>query len=71
VLYDLEADPGEFVNRIDDPALLVERDRLRQALLRRLAEGAGRYPALVTGKCRHAPAGVFDYCARAMPRQER
>src|SRR5690606_2108467 len=31
-LYDLEADPGELTNRIDDPALESERVRLRARL---------------------------------------
>jgi len=31
-LYDHEADPGEFVNRIDDPALKKVRDELRDRL---------------------------------------
>jgi arylsulfatase A-like enzyme len=32
-LYDLEADPQELVNRIDDPALADARDRLRDRML--------------------------------------
>ena len=35
-LYDLESDPNEFDNRIDDPALFDVRDRLRTALLHRV-----------------------------------
>ena len=35
-LYDLETDPNEFDNRIDDPALADVRDRLRTALLHRV-----------------------------------
>ncbi len=31
--YDLEADPDEMHNRIDDPALAPERDRLHRAIL--------------------------------------
>ena len=31
-LYDHEADPGEFVNRINDPALKKVRDKLREQL---------------------------------------
>ncbi|MHC4496682.1 MAG: sulfatase family protein, partial [Planctomycetota bacterium] len=31
-LYDHEADPGEFVNRINDPAMKKVRDRLRDRL---------------------------------------
>lgn len=32
-LYDLKADPGELINRIDDPAYRAIRDRLHDALL--------------------------------------
>ena len=32
-LYDLQADPGEFVNRIDDPALVKIRNELHDRLL--------------------------------------
>lgn len=32
-LYDLEADPGECVNRIDDPALHTVQRELRERLL--------------------------------------
>ena len=35
-LYDLETDPNEFDNRIDDSALADVRDRLRTALLHRV-----------------------------------
>jgi len=35
-LYDLETDPNEFHNQIDDPALADVRDRLRTALLHRV-----------------------------------
>jgi hypothetical protein len=32
-LYDLQADPGELHNRIDDPALSVELARLKERML--------------------------------------
>jgi len=32
-LYGLEADPGEYVNRIDDPALRAVQGELRECLL--------------------------------------
>jgi arylsulfatase A-like enzyme len=32
-LYDLQADPGEFVNRIDDPSLKKVRDQLHERLM--------------------------------------
>lgn len=37
-LYDLESDPGETVNRIHDPELAPERDRLRLRLQQFLIE---------------------------------
>ena len=33
-LYDLTADPGELVNRIDDPVLMEVKASLRDRLLR-------------------------------------
>ena len=35
-LYDLDADPAELVNRIDDPALAARRDALHDAMLARM-----------------------------------
>ena len=32
-LYDLRTDPGELVNRIDDPALALDLTRLKERLL--------------------------------------
>lgn len=37
-LYDLEADPNEMVNLIDDPAHAAARDRLHERLLRHMNE---------------------------------
>lgn len=44
-LYDLQADPGEFVNRIDDHSFQDQRERLRLLLLRELMRNAEQYPA--------------------------
>jgi len=49
-LYDLWEDPHEHHNRIDDPRLAAERERLRTALLRDVITRAEQYPA------RHWPA---------------
>lgn len=43
-LYDLAADPGERVNRIDDPALAGEREHLRALLLDHLLATADVVP---------------------------
>jgi hypothetical protein len=37
-LYDLEADPGEIVNRIDDPAMAQTLRRLRRRLVEWMQE---------------------------------
>jgi len=43
-LYDLECDPAELRNRVDDPALAVERDRLRAELMAWLREAGDDLP---------------------------
>lgn len=43
-LYDLETDPAETVNRIDDPVLIPVRDRLRDAMLDWLQDTADVVP---------------------------
>src|SRR5690606_27443898 len=43
-LYDLNADPGEQHNRIDDPALAAEQERLRVRLLQFLVETSDNVP---------------------------
>ncbi|MFH1497547.1 MAG: sulfatase-like hydrolase/transferase [Verrucomicrobiota bacterium] len=42
--YDLTTDPGETINRIDDPTLAADRDRLRQRLQRHLLETSDIVP---------------------------
>lgn len=49
-LYDLEADPNEFDNRIDDPSLAEVRERLRTQLLQVTIARAEQFPA------QHEPA---------------
>jgi len=43
-LYDLDADPGEFVNRWDDPALAGTKSELLAGLVDLLTESQGRLP---------------------------
>lgn len=43
-LYDLQADPGELINRIDDPALATVLAELRATLLHRLMTEAENSP---------------------------
>ncbi len=49
-LYDLQNDPNEFDNRIDDPALASVHEGLRRQLLRGMMERAEQYPALDTAR---------------------
>ncbi|HEU5314578.1 MAG TPA: sulfatase-like hydrolase/transferase [Chloroflexota bacterium] len=48
--YDLESDPYELENLIDDPSLAAVRERLRQRLLRDVIARAERYPARHDGQ---------------------
>jgi len=49
-LYDLQADPMEMNNRIDDPELLAVRVQLRKELYRRLANDRGEHVIPYTEK---------------------
>ncbi len=43
-LFDLDADPGEFVNRWDDPSLAGTKSELLAGLVDLLTESQGRLP---------------------------
>lgn len=73
-LYDLATDPGEMRNRIEDPTLAAERDRLHDALLRHMNETRdpfrGYYWQRRPWRTDAANCATWDYTGMTRQRQE-
>ena len=70
-LYDLQRDPGELTNRVDDPAYRRVRDRLQDALSRWSNETGDYIPSQRTPDEFDRVTGEPDHSVRVRPRRSK